>query len=174
MIRGFGAAFAAVLLFCPFVPAHAAEERGLMIRADKLMAQPFIDAANGGAVTANQPVTILGRRGGWANVESKGKKGWVRLLNVRLEPRAGVAGTGKPSKSTKSPLSLLQTNSSSQTVTTGIKGMDEEDIRKARVNYAEVDRLNALGITAAQGRSYGERNRLKERKLDYLKKGGSR
>lgn len=175
VLRIIGAAwFAAILLFQ--APAAHAAEKGLMIRADKLMAQPFIDAAKGDAVAANQPVTVLERRGGWVNVEAGGKRGWVRLLNVRLEPPGGVAaiGKGKPAKSSGSPLSIFQTNSSKQTATTGIKGVndiDEASIRNASVNYAELDRLETLDVTEAQARGYAAKNKLKEQQLGYLKKG---
>lgn len=145
-----------------------AEEKGLIIRAGDLMAQPFIDAARTSALTANQPVTIIERRGGWARVESNGLNGWVRLLNVRLEPNAANAS---PRTGGSNPLSLLRTGSSGQTVTTGVKGMDEEQIRNATVNYAELERLNALGVAAAEAGANARTNNLKENKVDYLAKG---
>ncbi len=155
--------------------AHAAE-KGLIIRAGKLLAQPFIDAAGSGAVTANQPVVILERRGAWVNVDSNGTKGWVRLLNVRLEPRpgTGIAGKAASANPNKSPLSIFQTNTSKQTVTTGIKGadnIDEESIRNASVDYEELDKLGALGVDAGQARTHAAKNKLIEQKVGYLKKG---
>lgn len=174
MKRKFGAACLAAFILLQTGIAHAAE-KGLMIRAGNLLAQPFIDAAKGDAVAANQPVTILERRGGWVNVEAGGKRGWVRLLNVRLEPPGGVAAPVKgKGKSGGSPLSVFQTNSTKQTATTGIKGVndiDEASIRNATVNYGELDRLDGLDVTADQARGYATKNKLKEQQLAYLKKG---
>lgn len=170
-MRKLGAAGLAAILLMQVTSAHAAE-KGLIIRADKLMAQPFTDAASNGAVTANLPVTILERRGGWVNVDSNGRKGWVRLLNVRLEPRAGTGNTSG-AKRPKGLGDLLQTNSSGRTVTTGIKGMDEENIRNASVNYAELKRLDTLGVAAAEARANAAKSKLKEQNVQYLKKGRS-
>jgi hypothetical protein len=144
-----------------------AAERGLIIRAGELKAQPFIDAAKTASVTPNQPVTIVERKGAWASVESNGQKGWVRLLNVRLEPRSGAASTGRPG-STGGITSLLSTGSRGGSVTTGVKGMDETDIRNASPNLAELDRLNGLSVEPPEARADATKYGLKENTLGYL------
>ncbi|HVR92030.1 MAG TPA: hypothetical protein VHG29_13195 [Novosphingobium sp.] len=175
MVRAF---LLATLLLVPVGYAQAAE-KGLVIRAGDLMAQPFIDAAKTGPVTPNQPVTILERRGGWANVETGGRNGWIRLLNVRLEPRPATAATGQrasgPSVSAiTNPASLLRTGSSGRTVTTGVKGMDEEDIRNASPDPVQLLRLGTLGVDAATARAHAQKSNLKENALGYLDKGRGR
>ncbi len=151
-----------------------AAEKGLIIRAGDLLAQPFIDAANTGKVAPAQQVTIVERRGAWVNVQAGGKSGWVRLLNVRLEPATGLASLSKPQSARPNGLSsLLQTGSSGRTVTTGVKGMDEEDIRNSTPNYQELTLLETLGVDAADARASAAKNNLKERSVAYLdKKGG--
>jgi hypothetical protein len=151
--------------------AAAAPEKGLVIRAGDLMAQPFIDAAKTGPLSANQPVMIVERRGAWANVESNGKAGWVRTLNLRLEPRAGTPGAAHPSGSTN-PLTAFQTGSSGRTVTTGVKGMDEEDIRNATPDFEQVGLLDQLAVDAPDARANAQKANLKENSVDYLDKGG--
>lgn len=170
--------FLAVILVSLASGANAAE-KGLIIRAGDLLAQPFIDAANAGKLTPSQPVTIVERRGAWVSVQANGKTGWVRLLNVRLEPaNAGpvIAGLAppKPKPSNVNGLtSMLRTNSSSRTVTTGVKGMDEEDIRGSTPNYVQLGLLDTLGVDANDARANAGKNKLLERKVDYLdKKGG--
>jgi Bacterial SH3 domain len=158
------------------LPAAAlASERGQVIRAGDMMAQPFIDAAKVAPVTANQPVTIVARRGGWINVEAQGKNGWVRTLNLRLEAAAGVPGAAPASSgqhgSSVNPLSLLRTNSSGRTVTTGVKGLDEEDIRNATPDPAQLAQLDGLAVADADARSNAERSKLKESQVAYLGKG---
>ena len=168
----------AALPLLSITAAHAAE-KGLVIRAGDLMAQPFIDAAKAGPVTPNQPITILERRGGWANVETGGRNGWIRLLNVRLEPRAATAATGQRTSSPSAasianPTSLLRTGSTRRTVTTGVKGMDEADIRNASPDPVQLLRLGTLGVDAATARAHAQKSNLKENTLGYLEKGRGR
>ena len=162
MIRRLGAILGATILIFPFASAQAAE-KGLIIRAGDLMAQPFIDADKVG------PVTMVERRGGWVRVEAGGGTGWVRMLNVRLQASAGGPAAGNPSAA-----SLLRTGSSGRTVTTGIKGLGEEDIRNASANYAELEQLGTLAVGAAETRANAEKSQLKESEVAYLKKGRGR
>lgn len=152
-----------------WVTSAEAAEKGQILRAGDLLAQPFIDAAKAGPVTANQPVTILERRGAWASVESNGTKGWVRLLNLRLEAGAVRPGTGRPGG-----LASLRTGSSGRTATTGIKGMDEEDIRNATPDYQELELLGTLAVTADDARATAQKAALKENTVAYLDKGRAR
>ncbi|UVO55654.1 hypothetical protein [Sphingomonas sp. SUN039] len=159
------------------LPGAAAAEKGQIIRAGDLLAQPFIDAASTAKLTAAQPVTIVERRGPWVSVQAAGKTGWVRLLNLRLEPAVAVAGLARPAgtkPSGMSSLSSLTTNSSGRTVTTGVKGMDEEDIRGSTPNYVELTLLDTLGVDAEDARANAAKVKLVERSVDYLGKKGSK
>ena len=157
-------------MVCGLAPTAASAEKGRIIRAGDLLAQPFIDAPSAAKLTASQPVTIVERRGPWVSVQANGKTGWVRLLNLRLEPAA--AGLSRPSTvSRPSGLSsLMQTGSSGRTVTTGVKGMDEEDIRASTPNYEELTLLEGLGVDAADARASAEKAKLAARSVAYLDK----
>lgn len=157
------------------IPTSAIAEKGQVIRAGEIMAQPFIDAAKVGPVTANQPVTILARKGGWINVDAGGQKGWIRALNLRLEAAPGLPGVAaKPGAAggSANPMSLLRTNSSGRTVTTGVKGLDEEDIRKAAPDPAQLAQLETLAVAEADARAHADRGKLKESQIESLKAKG--
>ncbi len=143
--------------------AALASERGLMIRAGDLFEQPFIDAKKLGPLTPNQPVTIIERRGGWVSVDAGGKRGWVRLLNLRLEP--AVQPTAGRSTA------ALRTGSTGRTVATGVKGLDEADIRSASLDRGQLAQLELLGVTDDAAKQYGSQNQLKESLIAYLKSG---
>ena len=145
-------------------PAALANERGLMIRAGDLFAEPFIDAKKLGPLSANQPVTIVERRGGWVAVEAGGRRGWVRLLNLRLEPSA------KPGTKT----AALRTGSTGRTVATGVKGLDEVDIRNASVDRGQLAQLDQLGQSDEAAKQYASQNKLQESKVANLKAGKGR
>lgn len=162
-MRALFALFPAAMLLVPLSPAEAAE-RGLIIRAGEMVSEPFIDAAKAGPVTANQPVTILEKRGGWTNVESGGRKGWVRTLNIRLEAGARPAGsTGQ--------VASLRTGSSGRTVTTGVKGLDENDIRNATPDMAQVAQLSSLAVSPAEAQANAAQSGLHQQQVAYLDKG---
>lgn len=163
MMRSLCALWLAAILLVPASPAEAGE-KGIVIRAGDILAQPFIDAAKTGPVTASQPVTILERRGGWTHVESDGKSGWVRTLNLRLE--AGQRPTGGTGQTAS-----LRTGSSGRTVTTGVKGLDEDDIRNASPDPVEVAKLSALVVSPAEARQNAAQSNLKEQDVAYLGKG---
>ncbi len=168
---------AALLALLMVLPATAAgAETGLVIRPADLMAQPFIDAAKVGPVAANQPVEIVARQGAWVNVTAGGRTGWIRALNLRLEGAGAAASPGnsgeRPSVgSLRNPASLLRTGSSGRTVTTGVKGLDEENIRNASVDLQQVEALAALAATPDDARQKAATSKLAESQVDYLKKG---
>jgi hypothetical protein len=141
--------------------AAQASERGTAIRAGDIYSEPFIDAAKVGALTANQPVTIVARKGGWLSVEAAGKRGWVRLLIVRLVSASPAPGS----------TAQLRTGSTGRTVTTGVKGLDEADIRNAAVDRAQLAEMEALAASEPEARDAAQGKGLTESKVTYLKPG---
>ncbi len=151
--------------------AASAAERGVVLRAGDIKVQPFIDAASATTVTANEPVTVIDRKGGWMEVTAAGKTGWIRMLNVRLAG-ADTAGSAAHSGNLLTSASLLRTGSSGKTVTTGVKGLGEENLRNATVNTAELAKLSTLAVDPAEATANAKRSGLKETQADYLTKGG--
>jgi hypothetical protein len=169
-MRVTGAFVLAVVLLLADAPANASEE-GVVLRAGELKAQPFIDAATTDNLAANQPVSIISRQGAWVQVASNGKTGWVRMLNIRMGTVAAAGEKAKPKKNAAGPPSLLRTGSSGKTVTTGVKGLDEEDIRKAAVDKAQLDELKTLAVEPAEADADARQAGLKESSVEYFKKG---
>lgn len=158
-----GLGLGASLLLAP-VAAYAAEN-GLMIRAGDLMSEPFIDASKAAKVKAKQKVTILERKGGWVRVEADGKAGWVRSLNVRL-----AEGAGRP-RASSANVAQLRTGSSGRTATTGVKGLDEADLRRAKANYDELAALDATAVGEGDAQRAAAQKKLTENQVAYLDEG---
>ncbi|MBC7521397.1 MAG: hypothetical protein H7268_09945 [Sandarakinorhabdus sp.] len=137
-----------------------------MIHADVLRDKPFIDAGAIDKLAANAPVAIAARQGGWMQVETGGKSGWVHTLNVRL---AGGGATG--SGGLMAAASVFRTGSSGTQVTTGVKGLGESDLRAAQPDAAQLALLNAQAVTAADASGQATRNGLKPNQVAYLKPG---
>jgi hypothetical protein len=143
-----------------------AAETGVLIRADVLRDKPFIDAAEVEKLAANAPVAIAARQGGWVQVETGGKTGWVRTLNVRLAGGSSSGGSGLLAAS-----SLYRTGSSGTQVTTGVKGLGEGDISTASPNTAQLALLNAQRVTPAAASEQAGQNGLKANQVAYLPAG---
>ena len=164
-MRLIGLIFAALIVLTSS-PGLAAE-RAIAIRPGDLKQQPFIDAAKSGSVAANQAVSVVTRQGGWVLVESNGQNGWMRMLNIRLEVAQAAPGTNTgPSRS-----NLLHTGSSGKTVTTGVKGLDESNIRNSTPDEAQVAALDALAVDGTEAASHATSSGLKEQNVEYLKGG---
>jgi hypothetical protein len=163
-MRGWvGLILGAGLLLAP-LPVLAAEN-GLMIRAGDLMSEPFIDAAKAAKVKAKQKVTILERKGGWVRVDAGGKAGWVRSLNVRL-----AEGSARP-RGSSGNVAALRTGSSGRTATTGVKGLDEADIKAARANYDQLAALENGAVGEGDAKTAAAQKKLAENQVAYLAKG---
>ncbi len=142
--------------------AALANERGSVIRAGDLYTEPFVDAAKVGPLAPNQPVTILARKGGWLSVETRGKRGWVRMLIVRLD--AAAPGPGKQT-------AAMRTGSTGRTVATGVKGLDEGSIHAAAIDRAQLAKFDQLGASESEARALALQNSLKESQIALLKPG---
>jgi len=146
----------------------AAAEEGAVIRADELKAMPFIDAATSAKVTANQQVTIVGRKGGWVEVQAGGQTGWLRMLNVRLAAGSGPA----QGQANVRAASLLRTGSSGKTVTTGIKGLGEEDLQNASPDPAQVAALADFAVPASEASANAHASGLVEQQVEFVDEKG--
>ena len=151
-----------------FAAYPAAAESGAVIRADELKAMPFIDAATSAKLPANQSVNILSRRGGWIEVEANGQTGWVRMLNVRLAAGSGPA----QGQANVRAASLLRTGSSGKTVTTGIKGLGEEDLQNASPDPAQVAKLADFAVPAAEASDNAHASGLVEQQVEFVGENG--
>jgi hypothetical protein len=160
------ALFGALALCIAAFPAAA--EDGAVIRADELKAMPFIDAATSAKVAPGQRVTIVSRKAGWVEVQANGQTGWLRMLNVRLQ-----AGTS-PAKGQANvrAASLLRTNSSGKTVTTGIKGLGEEDLQNASPDPAQLADLAGFAVPASEASANAHASGLVEQQVDFVDENG--
>ena len=89
-------------------PAFATED-GTALKADEIRSEPFGDAKTVATLAVGDKVEILGKDGGWLNINSAKGSGWVRMLSIRkgdarkgggelqgvLSVASGRAGTGK-------------------------------------------------------------------------------
>lgn len=143
--------------------AGALAEPGTLLKESELRSKPLGDAEVVQMLKAREKVDITARKGAWANVQtSGGKTGWVRLLNIRTgSGKGGDAGVGAIA-------SLFKTGSSGNTVSTGVKGLSEENLKNAQPNEEEAKRLSKYKGSDSDARSYAKQGKLATQQVNYL------
>jgi hypothetical protein len=85
---------AAVALLALCASLQALAQSATLLRADTLRAEPFADAAAVASAAAGDALRIVERKGTWSLVESSGKRGWVRALNLKAEAASSLKREG--------------------------------------------------------------------------------
>ncbi len=145
-----------------------AGETGSALKNDSLKAEPFSDAKSVGTLTRGDKLDILEKKGAWLKVKSARSQGWVRLLSVKRSGSGSEAG---------GVLALASGRSGTGQVvsTTGVRGLNEEELKAAKFNEEEIKKLDANAVGADDARKFAAAGGLKVQKLDYLPeaKGGA-
>ncbi|MCB6184024.1 SH3 domain-containing protein [Leeia sp. TBRC 13508] len=146
-------------LFMLMSAAHA--DPATIVNKSDLKATPKLDAAAITTLSEKTEVTILTIDGGWAQIKTTdGKQGWIRSNNVRSKTAAAnpanVLGA------------LAKTGSSSSAPTTGVKGLNKDDLENASPNFKEVAQLEKYDVSGAEAKRFAQSSKLKAQKVDYL------
>jgi len=141
-----------------------AGDAGVTLRATDLKAEPFRDAKTVGSLDRGEAVEILDRQGGWYRVKGGRSAGWIRMLSVRRgEARkgggeiAGVLGLASGRAGTGQVVSA-----------TGIRGLSEEQLKAAKYDEAEIQRLEGFTATQATAAEFAAQGKLTARQVPYL------
>ena len=149
------------LLFFPFI---AWAEPATVIRATELKAEPATDAATVKSLPENTAVDALERKGGWTRVKAAGAEGWVKMLALRYGGATKRGDTG-----VAQAFNVARTGSSGTQVTTGVRGLDEDQLAKAQPNPAELAKLNRFAADRSVATSFAEQGKLSAVAVPYPK-----
>ena len=155
-----GAALLALLIM---QPAWAAES-GTALKADTIRAEPFADAKVVTALSAGDKVEILKKDGGWLQVKSAKGSGWVRMLSVRK----GDARKGSGDAAGLLGLASGRAGTGKVVATTGIRGLNEEELKSAKFNETEIKLAESFATEKADAQKFAAQGKLAARKFDYL------
>lgn len=153
-----------LITLLPISLAHAGES-GTLIKADELKAEPFRDAKTLAKLAVGDKVDIVKKEGGWLNVKSAKGSGWVRMLSVR---RGTAAGKGTAGASALASLASGRAGTGKVVATTGIRGLNEEELKAAKFDEAEVKQTESFLTTRAEAQKFAAKGKLKAQKVDYL------
>lgn len=152
------------ILLCLTAQTGLAVEAGSAIKTDEIKAEPFRDAKTVGSLAAGDKVTIVKRDGGWMLI-SEPKKGWVRMLSIRLGSDTTASGT-----KTSSVLALASGRAGTGNVvsSTGIRGLNEEDLKNAKFNEKELVLAESFIVNKKDAEQFAAKAQLKARSVAYL------
>lgn len=160
-----------------FAKPVAASQPGVTRYDTNVNNAPAFDARTIGKLRKQTRLNVLQRKGGWYLIEGSPKtKGWVRLTAIKLGDGTKQS-SGKGNNGLQATINLIQTGrSGSHTVSasTGVRGLDTEDIKKARPKKAAVRKLDKMACSDKDARSFSQQLDLMQRKVAYFPKTGKR
>lgn len=148
----------------PELAATQAAESGTMLKADNLKAEPFRDAKTVATLATGDKVDILRKDGGWYRVKSAKGSGWVRMLSIRK----GDAARGGSDASGLLGLASGRAGTGKVVATTGIRGLNEEELKAAKFDGKELERAESYAATKSDAAKFAAQGKLAARKFDYL------
>lgn len=153
-----------LLLGC-FAVAAQAGEPAYTVRPTELKAKPFSDAATLMTLAEHSELEVLVRQASWMRVKVNDKTGWVKMLSLRF-------GDAAQQKSGDSGLAALfnvaKSGSSGSTVTTGVRGLSEENLRNPHPNPQELKKLQRYKVSKNTARQFARSGKLKAEQVAYL------
>jgi hypothetical protein len=155
--------FLALLLLLPMV---VLAEPATVIRATELKQEPASDSATLAALAENTAVEVLERKSGWTRVKAQPGEGWVRMLALRF----GGTAPAKPGATGVTQLfNVARTGSSGTQVTTGVRGLDAEQIANAQPNPAELAKLEKFAADRDTAAGFAAQGKLSATPVAYPK-----
>lgn len=147
------------------MPLACWAEPATVIRATELKQEPASDSATLAALPENAAVDALERKGGWTRVRAGAAEGWVRMLALRYS-----AGTAKPGDTGLTQLfSVARTGASGTQVTTGVRGLDAQQLANAQPNPAQLAKLQEFAADRNAAAGFAAEGSLAAKPVDYPK-----
>ena len=146
----------------------ALAEPAVTVRQVELRQNPAADAKSLLSVPANTTVDLVKREGAWVQLKSGRVTGWAKLFDIRLPAAGGAPATGSGISQT---LNLAAGNRGTS-VTTGVRGLDADMLRKAVPSPQEFTTLETFASTKEQARTFASAGKLEARTLEPLKAAG--
>lgn len=153
-----------LLVLVSAMQAAAAAESVMVERDSPLLASP----ATGAAIIAQLPQgtagELIGRKGAWVNLKTAAGSGWVMSFNVRYggaqaTPASG-GGSGVPNPFAR--------RKATTTPTIGIRGLEAEDLQRARVDAEQVRLLDGYAASRQDAEEAAQAAGLSAVRIDYF------
>jgi len=124
--------------------APAAAQQVTVERDSPLYSEPRLDSSQVTQLKQGATGEVVGKQGAWLNLKTVGGSGWLFSFNVRFQSQAGSgdSGTGSTAGRLFGPRRTVSVTSS-----IGIRGIEEEDLKQATFNAAQMKLLDGYVAT---------------------------
>jgi len=148
-----------------FAAGAWAQEEAYVVRETELKAKPYSDAQTLFMLPARSKVIVLQRRASWNQVKSGTTTGWVKMLSLQL---ARGAAQHRSDSGLRSLFNVARTGGSGATVTTGVRGLSEEQLTHAQPNPEALDALERYASDRRAAERFAAQGKLQAQRVDYL------
>lgn len=160
-----------ILLLCVllgFATAVRAAGYANTIRTTEVKAKPYTDSQTVTTLPPRNRVEVLARKSGWTQVKSASFTGWVKMLSLQLE----TSGQGKRGDNGLSALfNVASTGRSGSTVTTGIRGLSEEQLKNAKPDPQALQAAKRYAVGSEDARRFAADGKLNAQSVGYMNGG---
>jgi hypothetical protein len=154
----------ALCLLLSFVPSVWAAGTAYTIRPTELKAKPYTDAQTLTTLPPRTRVEVLARQASWTQVKSTSFSGWVKMLSLQLESNVQKRGDN----GLRSLFNVASTGRSSSTVTTGIRGLSEEQLKNSKSDPQALQAAKRYAVNRDAAQRYAAEGKLHAQSVDYL------
>lgn len=149
------------------VAAVAAAEPVTVERDSVLRAEPRTDAGVAGNLAKGATGDAVARQGAWVQVKSGAVTGWLYSFNVRFGAVTAGSGSGSGAGSALGRVfgPRQQVN---VTATIGIRGLEEEDLKQAHFDEAQMQQLDGYAASREQAAARAGKSGLSATRVEYL------
>ena len=157
--------FVALCLLLGCVSAAWAGDLAYTMRPTELKAKPYTDAQTLTTLPPRSQVEVLERQSSWTQVRSASFSGWVRMLSLRYE----ASGQKKRGDSGLMALfNVASTGRSGSTVTTGVRGLSEEQLKNTKPNPQALQAGKRYAVSRQEAERFAAEGKLHAQSVDYL------
>lgn len=171
-----------VLMHLLVAPVQA-NQGGIIVRSAAVYSEPSHGSKRVGQVAAGNAVEIIMRQGGWEKISSpKGSlSGWVRSYQVRektpgstvaveaeSDSRGFLAGLASLSRRASSFFKSSEGRTSSGTATIGVRGLSEDEIKAAKADFVEFEKMKLFASSKKRARGFAKTGGLRSSKIPHF------
>ncbi|MDP3815214.1 SH3 domain-containing protein [Pseudomonas sp.] len=167
MNRTLMAGLAALLLSLYSSPGLTEQRQAQTVQETELRAEPSAGASALGKLSKQATVMVVGRQGGWYQVQTAGgQRGWLPLLSLRFAKDAQASR----SSNLGGLLSLGSQAAPASGVATGVRGISDEQLQIGGAGLsASLQYLESFAAQPGEARSFAQQGGLHSQSLPYAR-----